>query len=105
MDVIKNTIRTLEKHYDFLKRAWKPYPDPNVLDAIRIAISALEKQMPKKQDLEGDGYADGKLVYDTWICPGCRKEYELDYDEYKYCPECGQAIDWSSDVAEETEEE
>ena len=105
MDVIKNAIRVLKRHYDFLKQMWKPYPDPNVLDAIGIAISALEKQMPKKPDLEGYGYADGKPVYDTWICPGCGKDYELDYDEYKYCPECGQAIDWSKDVAEEAEEE
>lgn len=58
---------------------------------------ALEKRIPKKPQLEGDGYADGQLVYDTWICPACGKEYELDYDEYKHCPECGQAIDWSAE--------
>lgn len=59
------------------------------------AINALEKQIPKKPDLEGDGYADGHLVYDTWICPCCEKHYEVDYDDYDYCPNCGQAIDWS----------
>ena len=60
-----------------------------------VAIKALEKQIPKKPDLEGDGYADGHLVYDTWICPCCEKHYEVDYDDYDYCPNCGQAIDWS----------
>ena len=64
--------------------------------AVReTAIKALEKQIPKKPDLEGDGYADGHLVYDTWICPCCEKHYEVDYDDYDYCPNCGQAIDWS----------
>lgn len=64
-----------------------------------LAIDALEKQIPKKPALEGDGYADGHLVYDTWICPKCEERYEVDYDEYDYCPKCGQAIDWS--VADE----
>lgn len=59
-----------------------------------LAIEALEKQIPKSPDYEGDGYADGELVYDTWICPSCGERYEVYYDDYKYCPECGQAIDW-----------
>ena len=57
-----------------------------------MAISALEKQIAKKPDYEGDGYADGKMVYDTWICPCCRSRYEVDYDNYDYCPDCGQKI-------------
>ena len=62
--------------------------------SLEMAIAALEKQIPKKPDLEGDGYADGQLVYDTWICPNCEKRYEVDYDNYDYCPNCGQHIDW-----------
>lgn len=66
------------------------------VEEMNIAISALEKQIPKKPDLIGDGYDDnGNLIYDTWICPCCETQYELDYDDYKFCPECGQAIDWS----------
>ena len=60
------------------------------------AIKALEKQIPKKPDIEGDGYCpEGNLVYDTWICPNCGTHYEIDYDNYDYCPKCGQAIDKS----------
>lgn len=66
--------------------------DINILDYTVIA--AIEKQMPKKPDYEGDGYADGELVYDTWICPCCGKHYEIDYDDYDYCPNCGQKLDW-----------
>lgn len=66
------------------------------VEEINIAIKALEKQIPKKPDLIGDGYDDnGNLIYDTWICPCCQTQYELDYDDYKFCPNCGQAIDWS----------
>ena len=65
------------------------------ITAIGIAIQALEKQIPKKPVYEGDGYSDGHLVYDTWICPLCEKRYEVDYDDYDYCPNCGQKIDWS----------
>lgn len=61
--------------------------------AFETAIKALGKQIPKRPDIEGDGYADGHLVYDTWICPNCEEHYEIDYDNYDYCPKCGQAID------------
>ena len=64
-------------------------------EANAMAIKALGKQIPKKPDIEGDGYVDGHLVYDTWICPCCNKYYEIEYDEYDYCPNCGQRIDWS----------
>lgn len=56
--------------------------------------AAVEKQTAKRPDYEGDRYADGKLVYDTWICPCCGKYYEVDYDNYDFCPNCGQKLDW-----------
>lgn len=58
---------------------------------------AMEKQKAKKPYYEGDGYSDGHLVYDTWICPCCSKHYEVDYDDYDFCPSCGQCIDWSNE--------
>lgn len=58
-------------------------------------LEAREKQTAKKPDCEGDGYSDGQLVYDTWICPCCGKHYEVDCDRYDYCPNCGQKLDWS----------
>ncbi len=63
-----------------------------------IMAMTLEKQIPKKPTYEGDGYApDGTFIYDTWICPCCDKRYEVDYDDYDYCPNCGQKIDWSDE--------
>lgn len=59
-----------------------------------VAIEAIEKQIPKKPLLEGDGYYDGEMVYDGWRCPNCDEYFEIDEEAYKYCPECGQRICW-----------
>ena len=58
-------------------------------------LEIMDKNTPQNPDLEGDGYSDGNLVYDTWICPCCGKYYEVDYEKYDFCTNCGQAIDWS----------
>ena len=51
------------------------------------------KLKPKPPIFEGDGYADGELVYDTWYCPNCDADYEID-EKHSFCPRCGQAIKW-----------
>ena len=49
---------------------------------LKLAISALEKQTPKK--LKDDG----------WLyCPICGRDVLM--DRFNYCPDCGQALDWS----------
>ena len=53
-------------------------------NAMEVAISAIEKQIPKKPDLDGGIY-----------CPCCLHEFKENYDTTSYCPNCGQAIDWS----------
>lgn len=52
--------------------------------AMKIAVEALEKQIPKNPDLDGGVY-----------CPCCLHEFKANYDTTSYCPNCGQAIDWS----------
>lgn len=64
------------------------------LGTVEELKEAREKQIQKTPCIEGDGYCpEGNLVYDTWICPNCEEHYEIDYDDYDYCPKCGQAID------------
>ena len=66
------------------------------LEHEKMVLEALEKQIPKQPDLEGDGYDEnGELIYDTGFCPTCRHEFEVYYDATKYCPNCGQLLDWS----------
>lgn len=67
------------------------------IEALEIAIEAIEKQILKKPDLEGDGYYNGELIIDTWICPSCGMKYEIDVDDYEFCPHCGQALYWSNE--------
>ena len=54
--------------------------------AFETAIEALEKQIPKK--LKDDG----------WLyCPICG--WDVLMDKFDYCPDCGQALDWSENNA------
>lgn len=72
----------------------------NLVHDLEIAAEAIEKQTAKAPDIEGDGCdREGNIIYDTWICPCCGRYYELEFEEYKHCPECGQKIDWT-DITE-----
>jgi len=51
---------------------------------------------PMQVELEGDGYSDGKLVYDYGKCPKCDWQFEYgdkDWEE-PYCCHCGQKLHW-----------
>lgn len=60
--------------------------------AMKLAVEALEKQIPKKVIL---GYDE----QDSICCPNCKGALmSMDwYDHWKcnYCEFCGQALDWS----------
>lgn len=65
---------------------------------------------PRRPNYEGDGYADGHLVYDKAICPNCRHIFEEEEDGWgsAFCPYCGQKLDWTmetEDVEEDPDEE
>lgn len=63
-------------------------------DELRLAMTALEKQIPQKVIYGYDEQDDIK-------CPNC--DYAISYmDAYdkgvdKYCSNCGQALDWSDE--------
>ena len=93
----KNEAKTiLERDLSCLKQN-KALPDS--IEAIDMAIKALEKQIPKKPEYEGDGYADGKLVYDYAKCPICGHDFEYGINDWgcEYCSDCGQKLDWSDE--------
>ena len=63
--------------------------DENRKIAINTAICALKKQIPKKTT-KRQYVPNGTLVYGH--CPNCdcfTKNF------FKYCGNCGQALDWS----------
>ncbi len=57
------------------------------------AIAALEKQIPKKVNIS----LKGTTGWNTKChCPNCRAFIS----NGKYCPECGQALDWGDNNAD-----
>lgn len=69
-----------------------------VNEACRMAISALEKQIPIKPDR----MTYDLLVKDGWdyACPVCgcavgENRYVKESQEDDFCSQCGQALDWS----------
>lgn len=58
-----------------------------------IAAKSLEE---KELLYSGDGYFNGRIVYDIAQCPSCGFEYEEgDYIWGEtYCPHCGQKLKW-----------
>lgn len=61
-------------------------------DDIGLIIEALEKQIVKKIE-RYDSNIIGEM---TFNCPSCNLEYYVtDYEDFNYCPNCGQKIDWS----------
>ena len=70
-------------------------------------ISTLEFNEPRQVELEGDGYSDGKLVYDFGRCPKCGWEFEdgdKDWEE-PFCCHCGQRLHWFDEHMDEEDEE
>lgn len=92
LDRVKEIYIYLCDEFNLKKSAVKMNDDIEVLQEL------VDKAVPKKPFYEADGYDEnGELIYDTWICPNCNHYYEVDYDDYDYCPNCGQAIDWSDE--------
>lgn len=71
-----------------------------ILTLAEMALPMLnklkEKDEAKAVRYEGDGYADGAMVYDYAFCPNCEHEFEEDSENWKcdFCPNCGQRLRW-----------
>lgn len=92
----KEAADELQYAIDLIKQDGKDWIDERDIPVLEMAISALEKQIPKKLIAEGDGYADGSMVYDIFYCPSC--DHRLEEDEVEdYCPNCGQKICWEEE--------
>ena len=91
------------------------------VDAIKLGITALQRQIPMKPILKNgestvfvdyaDGHGEHKVTkWQDWVCPVCGwfvgqryngfQKRPHDQRKSNYCNECGQRIDWS-----ETDEE
>ena len=88
------------------------------IESTKIAIQALEKQIPKKPILKNgesrsfvdyeNGYGEYKVIkWQDWVCPICgwfvgqrynrSQNHSHDQRKCNYCNECGQKLDWSDE--------
>lgn len=82
---------TYEEAIEILQeeRDYAQFPE-YVKEAIKIATSAIEKQIPKKPVTEKD-----KVVFGI-VCGRCPECDSAVYSTANlYCHGCGQALDWS----------
>ena len=75
-------MENIKKALDVLDNV-KVFWSPSQIQEIDLAINVLKKHIPRKPILE--------------ICPICEGDLKRWYNEkqYKYCPECGQKLDWN----------
>ena len=64
-----------------------------VEEACLLACEALEKQIPKKPTRTRGKYGHTECVCCGWVV----ESFCGDLEQYPFCPNCGQAIDWSDD--------
>ena len=71
---------------------------PDGIEAIQIAIQALEKQIPKKPRKTDSYRGVLKRVY-AYACPTCHnvclEKYMNERQNTTFCWDCGQKLDWS----------
>ena len=60
------------------------------IEACKMGIQALEKQIPKKIVRFNENF------YTFYTCPDCMK-YFNGMVKPRYCSGCGQALDWSDE--------
>ena len=69
------------------------------LEALKMAVEALEKQVPKKVKKEFVTVNGCITCFETDVCPVCGNDFYIeDLGQtmyYSFCPDCGQALDWS----------
>lgn len=59
-------------------------------EEMELAISALEKQIPKKPIIRGLNLCK-EISSISFVCPSCKQHI----GRQRYCCYCGQALDWS----------
>ena len=72
------------------------YYGEHAMPTYKMAIQALEKQIPKKPYVVDDEYKG-----ECCMCSNCdefivyKDDCKLKQYQKAYCPNCGQALDWS----------
>ena len=103
--ILKEELKQRADGYTtYLANGGKGDPAEEVnLDALAMAISALELQIPKKPIFvdtrfrnHGKNIADGCSISKCYKCPNpkCSRHIFHVFDDDINCKHCGQALDW-----------
>lgn len=79
----------------FAAKADGAYEYNDFIKAKEVAITALEKQIPKKPLKSDRQEIRYSLTYD---CPNCGKKF-TGAGIANYCYHCGQALDWQEELS------
>lgn len=100
IDVLKNELKCIKRQNGSIcdnKRDCQSCDlvmnDKDIVFAYKNAISALEKQIPKKPILDKEQTMRYVM---TFTCPTCGKGF-TGTKVCSYCYHCGQALDWSDE--------
>ena len=90
---------TLEQSIDLIESVIEDgvnYAEDYTYADIEEAIDVLNLMCAKVMPKHPTALLNDKLEF-RWGCPACGEVYNTSLI-FKYCPECGQAIDWSEKV-------
>lgn len=86
----QEAVRRIKNHNEIHSRK-EPFYAIHITEALKMAVEALEKQIPKKPKVS--------FQSEFYWCPNCECAIKMKIEEktknIRYCPFCGQAIDWS----------
>ena len=91
----REAIQRIQDHIDAHSR--KERFAVRITEALKMAINALEKQIPKKP-IKREEFLKGKHTVTVALCPNCDSLiglYNFAKTSFKCCCECGQALNWS----------
>lgn len=92
---------TIQRAFEIIKNEM-PYESGAITEALNMVENAVKKQIPKKPITEtvnrGISVSGEYDIDFNYICPNCNTvvgDYETDDVFYKFCPDCGQALNLS----------
>ena len=62
-------------------------------EPLKLAIEALEKQIPKRPNRHEEEITDDYVSLEYYSCPVCKSNELADGYDF-YCFRCGQKLDW-----------
>lgn len=106
-------METYQEALNFVQEILNAREHPNVMNhlaANRIIDHQLRDLVNRATKTKPEYWSDsveenGEIIFDHWNCPNCHHEFELDYEQYDFCPCCGQAIDWTQEEDEKEDED